>query len=234
MVATSATRDARNREEFTAGVRAILGADPEVITGDQEAASELHRRDRRPARRGPICTLLTWWSTSAADRPNSSSETASGRVAGRSVDIGCVRLTERHLHADPPHPAELDSALADVAGSDRRCPAQSVDIASARTLVAVAGTATTVTALALGLPAYDADRIHLSAVALADVERIYDELAVMTAAAAGRPRADASRPGRCDRRRRVDPAGGGPRGRPGAMVASEHDILDGIALSLCD
>jgi exopolyphosphatase / guanosine-5'-triphosphate,3'-diphosphate pyrophosphatase len=233
MVATSATRDARNRDEFTAGVRGILGADPEVITGQQEAAlsftgatGDLRARPDLPA---PYLVVdIGGGSTEfiLGGPPGSATPAAS-----LSVDIGCVRLTERHLKADPPHPDQLAAAQADVqaAIADVR---GVVDIASAATLVAVAGTATTVTALALGLPAYDPDRIHLSAVSLADVERIYGELAAMTAEQ--RAALGPMHPGRVDVivagaliLREVVRAVG-----TGGMVASEHDILDGIALSL--
>ncbi len=233
MVATSATRDARNRDEFTAGVRGILGADPEVITGQQEAAlsftgatGDLRARPDLPA---PYLVVdIGGGSTEfiLGGPPGSATPAAS-----LSVDIGCVRLTERHLKADPPHPDQLAAAQADVqaAIADVR---GAVDIASAATLVAVAGTATTVTALALGLPAYDPDRIHLSAVSLADVERIYGELAAMTAEQ--RAALGPMHPGRVDVivagaliLREVVRAVG-----TGGMVASEHDILDGIALSL--
>ena len=234
MVATSATRDARNRAEFTAGVRAILGADPEVITGEQEAdlsfAGATGDLLVRPDFKAPYLVV---------DIGGGSTEFILGgppgqaglRSASRSVDIGCVRLTERHFHTDPPRPSELAAALLDVSGAIADV-LKTVALASAGTLVAVAGTATTVTALALGLPAYYPDRIHLSAVSLPDVERIYDELSVM--AAAQRAALGPMHPGRVD----VIVAGAlvlrevvravGTAG----MVASEHDILDGIALSL--
>ncbi len=232
MVATSATRDARNRAEFTGGVRDILGIDPEVITAKEEAAlsftgatGELRGRPDLP---GPYLVV---------DIGGGSTEFIlggpDGPAASCSVDIGCVRMTERHIRSDPPAAGELNAALADIdaaiADAGRR-----VDLAATGTLVAVAGTATTVTALSLGLAEYDPDRIHLSAVSLGDVERIYDELSGMDA----RERAALGpmHPGRVDviiagaliLRQVVRAAG------TGGMVASEHDILDGIALSLID
>ncbi len=230
MVATSATRDARNRDDFTGGVRDILGVDPEVITGEQEAALSFVGATgdlrSRPDLGHPYLVV---------DIGGGSTEFIlggpDGPAASRSVDIGCVRMTERHLHSDPPSPGELQAAEADIAAAiaDVR---RTVDLAAARTLVAVAGTATTVTALALGLPAYDPDRIHLSSISAADVERIYDELAGMDAA--HRAALGPMHPGRVDVivagaliLREVVRATG-----TGGMVASEHDILDGITLSL--
>jgi exopolyphosphatase/guanosine-5'-triphosphate,3'-diphosphate pyrophosphatase len=230
MVATSATRDARNRDEFTRGVREILGIDPEVITGEQEAALSFVGATGdlrgRPELADPYLVV---------DIGGGSTEFIlggpDGPVASRSVDIGCVRMTERYIRTDPPAAAELQAAEADIAAAIADV-GRTVDLTAARTLVAVAGTATTVTALALGLPAYDPDRIHLSAVSLADVERIYGELSGMDAGQ--RAALGPMHPGRVDViiagaliLRGVVRAGG-----TGRMIASEHDILDGITLSL--
>ena len=230
MVATSATRDARNRAVFTAGVREILGAAPEVITGAQEAElSFLGATADLTARPDFALPYLV------VDIGGGSTEfilgEADGRAASGSVDIGCVRLAERHLHSDPATPAQLAAALAAARAAIAEV-RSSVDIEAAATLVAVAGTATTVAALALGLAEYDAARIHLSAVSLADVERVYEDLARMTAAE--RAALGPMHPGRVDvivagaliLREVVRAAG------TGGMVAGEHDILDGMALSL--
>ena len=165
MVATSATRDARNRADFIGGVREILGVEPEVITGEEEAALSFAGATGdlrgRPDLAEPYLVV---------DIGGGSTEFVlggpRGRRASRSVDIGCVRHdrtapAQRSAGAASWRAAEADiaTAIADAASA--------VDLAAARTLVAVAGTATTVTALALGLPEYDADRIHLSAISLA-------------------------------------------------------------------
>jgi exopolyphosphatase/guanosine-5'-triphosphate,3'-diphosphate pyrophosphatase len=231
MVATSATRDARNRGVFVSGVREILGVDPEVITGDEEAtlsfAGATGDLVARPDLAEPHLVV---------DIGGGSTEFILGRagdanpVAGRSVDIGCVRLTERHLRDDPVTPEQLAAAQHD-ADEAIAIAAQSVEIRAAKTLVAVAGTATTVTALALGLQTYDPERIHLSSITLAQVEGVYSDLAAMTAAQ--RAALGPMHPGRVDVivagaliLRQVVRAVG-----TGSMVASEHDILDGIALS---
>lgn len=230
LVATSATRDARNTGDFTRGVREILGVEPEVITGEQEAALSFVGATGdlvgRPDLPDPYLVV---------DIGGGSTEFIlggpGGPAASCSVDIGCVRLTERHVRSDPPAPAEIQAAEADVAAALADVGA-AVDLAATRTLLAVAGTATTVTALALGLPAYDPERIHLSAVSLGDVERICDELGRMdsTRRAALGP----MHPGRVD----VIVAGAlilrevVRAADAGGMVASEHDILDGITLSL--
>jgi exopolyphosphatase/guanosine-5'-triphosphate,3'-diphosphate pyrophosphatase len=230
MVATSATRDARNRADFVGGVREILGVDPEVVTGEEEAALSFAGATgdlrSRPDLTEPYLVV---------DIGGGSTEFVlggqQGPAASRSVDIGCVRLTERHLRSDPAAADELAAAEADIAAAiaDVR---QTVDLGATRTLVAVAGTATTVTALSLGLPEYDPDRIHLSAISLQEVERIYEALAAMDS----RQRAALGpmHPGRVD----VIVAGAlilrevVRAARTGGMVASEHDILDGITLSL--
>lgn len=230
MVATSATRDARNRDAFVTGVRDILGAAPEVITGDEEAALSFSGAtgDLRAAGYAASGLLVV-------DIGGGSTEFIlggpDGPVASRSVDIGCVRLAERHLHSDPASPDELAAAERD-ADAAIALAGETVDIASAATLVAVAGTATTVTALSLGLAEYDPERIHLSTIPLAEVERVYAELATMTAAQ--RAALGPMHPGRVDvivagaliLRQVVRAAG------RGTMIASEHDILDGIAFGL--
>jgi exopolyphosphatase / guanosine-5'-triphosphate,3'-diphosphate pyrophosphatase len=225
MCATSASRDASNAQDFRDMVRGVLGVDPEVITGDEEA---------RLSFRGAVTGL-------DADRPylivdigGGSTEfvTGSGDVERAiSVDIGCVRMTERHLHGDPPTAAEIEAATRDIeAAVDTALAA--VPGREARTLVGLAGSVTTVTALALGLAEYDASRIHHARVGYDAVARVTAELLAMPVRQ--RLALPVMHPGRAD----VIGAGAlilrivlERSGRP-AMVASEHDILDGIAFSL--
>jgi exopolyphosphatase/guanosine-5'-triphosphate,3'-diphosphate pyrophosphatase len=234
MVATSASRDAENSAEFVAGVRALLGKDPEVITGEEEAALSFAGATGDLLGRpefAPPYLVVDIGGGSTEFILGGEGEASRTPVASRSVDIGCVRLAERHLKSDPPTPEQLDAALRDARAAITEA-GRTVDFSAARTLVAVAGTATTVTALSLALPEYDPDRIHLSAIPLAEVERVYAELAVMTAEQ--RAALGPMHPGRVDvivagaliLREVVRAAG------TGLMVASEHDILDGIALEL--
>jgi exopolyphosphatase/guanosine-5'-triphosphate,3'-diphosphate pyrophosphatase len=235
MVATSATRDAANRELFFAMVRATLGAEAEVISGDEEARLSFAGAvgDLAPAD-GPFVVV---------DVGGGSTEVVVGDLtdagprvrAARSVDVGCVRLTERCLLDDPPTADEIAKAR-EVASGILAEAFAAVPVAGVRTWVGVAGTVTTMSALAQGLPAYDPAAIHLSRIPLADVHRVTRELLAM-------PRAERAalgpmHPGR------VDVIGGGAlvvdvlaeelAARAGitALVASEHDILDGIALSI--
>ena len=234
MVATSATRDAANRDDFFSMVRATLGAEAEVISGDEEArlafdgaVGELDPGD------GPFVVV---------DVGGGSTEvvvgalTASGPVvhAARSVDVGCVRLTERCLPDDPPTPEQVEKARAAAAGILADAVA-AVPVEGVRTWVGVSGTVTTLSALALDLPAYDPDVIHLSRLSLPDLHRVTTDLLAMPRAQ--RAALGPMHPGR------VDVIGGGAiiveelaRGlaRVGIteMVVSEHDILDGIARTI--
>jgi exopolyphosphatase/guanosine-5'-triphosphate,3'-diphosphate pyrophosphatase len=226
MVATSATRDARNRSDFVALVEAALGVTPEVITGDEEAALSFTgaTADLDPAD-GPFLVM---------DIGGGSTELVLGTTsveAARSVDVGCVRLTERHLLSDPPTAAEIAAARADVDAGLAQV-LEVVPASRARTAIGLAGSVTTVAALALGLAAYDAEQIHLSRLSAEQVRRITAELLAMTRAE--RAALPVMHPGR------VDVIGGGALVLERAMtllglgevVVSESDILDGIALSV--
>ncbi len=229
-VATSATRDARNRDEFVAMVRDVLGVDPEVITGDEEARLSFRgARDALPA--GSPAPILV------VDIGGGSTECVLGDGAGpwsaRSVDVGCVRLTERHLHSDPPTRAEIAAASADIAAALDDV-ARTVALTSAATFVGLAGSVTTVVAAALDLDSYQPERIHGARVSAADVTAACDRLLGMDRRT--RARLPYMHPGR------VDVIGGGAlvlrhvlaaAGTP-ELVASEHDILDGIAAGLAD
>jgi exopolyphosphatase/guanosine-5'-triphosphate,3'-diphosphate pyrophosphatase len=148
-----------------------------------------------------------------------------------SVDIGCVRMTERHLRSDPPAPAEIAAARADI-GAALDVVAAKIAVADARTLVGLAGSVTTVAALALGLDAYDAGRIHHTRIGAGQVHEQTARLLAMPQA--GRARLGVMHPGR------VDVIGGGALVLEAIMtrfgftevLVSEHDILDGIAWSL--
>ena len=225
MVATSATRDAANREDFVAMVRDVLGADPEVVSGDEEAALSFDGATRGldPAD-GPFLVM---------DIGGGSTELVLGTTvveAARSVDVGCVRLTERHLAGDPPTPAQVVAAERDVdAALD--VVRSVVPVGRARTAVGLAGSVTTVAALALDLPAYDSAAIHLSRIPAADVRTVTDRLLAMTREQ--RAALPVMHPGR------VDVIGAGALvlatlvdrlGLPEVLV-SEADILDGIAWS---
>ena len=227
MVATSATRDAANREAFVAMVHDVLGAEPEVITGDEEAALSYA---------GAVAGLAgVAWPVLVADIGGGSTELvvgdAHGPLAARSVDVGCVRMTERRLHSDPPSPEEVAAATDDVRAALATA-ARTVPVASAATFVGLAGSVTTVAAHALGLERYDPARIHGARIGRGDALAACADLL-------GRTREQRAalpfmHPGR------VDVIGGGAlvvaevlrASGCDAMVASERDILDGIVASL--
>ena len=226
MVATSATRDAANAAEFVDGCTAILAAVPEVVSGEEEA--RLSFRGATYELAGEPAPYVV------ADIGGGSTEIVMGTAEaeqGASVDVGCVRLTERRLRSDPPTRDEVDAAVADI-GRALDAVERGVDVSRARTFVGLAGSVTTVTAIALGLDAYDPDAIHLTRVGVADVERITDGLLAQTRAE--RARVGAMHPGRVD----VIAAGAlvlrevMRRWGLTEVVTSERDILDGIALSI--
>ena len=233
-VATSASRDAENRDEFVRGVLDILCVEPEVISGDQEAAfsftgatEELAGGDHLPK---PYLVV---------DIGGGSTEFVVGddRVgAARSVDIGCVRLTERHLVrdgvvSDPPTEAQIAAMRADIEAA-LDLAEQTVPLREARTLVGLAGSVTTVSAIAQELPEYDSEAIHHSRVSHERVREITEWL--LRSTHAERAAVPSMHPGR------VDVIGAGAlvllsiMERIGAqeVVVSEHDILDGIAWSV--
>ena len=239
-VATSATRDARNREDFAAGVRSLLGVDPEVVSGQEEAhlsfaGSLLGARGTDEGDGGGAPRLVV-------DLGGGSTELVLGvdaPAAAISLNTGSVRITERYL-ADGVTPAAEAAARAEVRGLLDRA-AQAVDLAATGRLVGLAGTITTVTAHALGLAGFDAEAIDGAELAVGTARASCD--AIVRSTAAERESWAYLRPGRRD----VIAAGAlvwseviarvvaetTAAGRPLATtVTSLHDILDGIALSL--
>jgi exopolyphosphatase/guanosine-5'-triphosphate,3'-diphosphate pyrophosphatase len=230
MVATSATRDASNAAEFTHMVKEVLGVAPEVLTGDEEAVlSFAGATAELTAGPDPGPFLV-------ADIGGGSTEFVLGRAGGMperkiSVNVGCVRMTERHLHGDPPTDQEVAAATADVDAALDTV-AAAVPVRQARTLVGLAGSVATVVGIAIGLPAYDSALIHHARVPAAEVHAVTGSLLAQTRAE--RAAIGLMHPGR------VDVIGGGAlvldrimqRFGFGQVLASEHDILDGIAWSL--
>jgi exopolyphosphatase / guanosine-5'-triphosphate,3'-diphosphate pyrophosphatase len=226
MVATSASRDAENSEEFRAVVLEVLGVEPEVISGSEEAALSFKGATRSLDRRdGPFLVM---------DIGGGSTELVLGTddvTAAQSVDVGCVRLTERHLVDDPPTEPQVAAAVRDIDAAVEQVRAV-VPVADARTAVGLAGSVTTVAALALALSSYDRDRIHLTRLARADVEKVTADLLAMTRAE--RAALPVMHPGR------VDVIGAGAlilrtlveRLDLSEVLVSEADILDGIAWSI--
>ena len=212
-VATSASRDAKNAGEFIDGVRAAFGdldVSPEVVSGDEEAQ---------------LSFVGATGGLRAAELPG----------PYLVVDLGSVRLTERHLHGDPPTLNEIANATVDVELALARA-ADEVDLTGIGTVVGLAGSITTITAMALDLPSYQPARIHLAELLVEDHELACTRLLTMTRAE--RAGLGFMHPGR------IDVIGAGAlvwqlvlarvaSRSPGVrVVTSEHDILDGIALSL--
>ncbi|MEE3753685.1 Ppx/GppA phosphatase family protein [Mycobacterium intracellulare] len=237
MVATSAARDVANRDDFFAMTADVLGAVlpgavAEVISGAEEAALSFRGAvGELDSAAGPFVVV---------DLGGGSTEIVVGGgavVASHSADIGCVRLTERCLHSDPPTPAEV-AAARQVVRERLEVALGVVPVEGARTWVGLAGTMTTLSALAHNLPAYDSAAIHLSHVAGADLLAVCERLIGMTRAerAALPPMHEG----------RADVIGGGAivveelarelRARAGIeeLTVSEHDILDGIVLSIAE
>ena len=224
--ATSATRDATNRHLFVDGVRERLGIELEVITGEEEAALSFAGaiKDLDPSN-GPFLVV---------DIGGGSTEFVFGTStveAARSVNIGCVRMTERHFASDPATAEQIELARTDIQAAIAQAAAV-VPITKAKTLVAVAGTATTVAAAALDLPEYDRYAIHLSRIS---AQQTHDAATMFaTSTREQRLALGYMHPGRVD----VIAAGSLVLSEimkaTGAseFVASESDILDGMAFSL--
>ncbi|MCR1782020.1 exopolyphosphatase [Nocardioides carbamazepini] len=228
--ATSATRDASNAAEFAAGVRARLGTDPEVLSGEEEARLAFDGAIRGLAAaavevRGPA--LVVDIGGGSTELILGDPET--GPSVAHSMDIGSVRLHERHVRHDPLTREEIAAVVADVDAALDGCP---VDPAAARSVLAVAGTNTTIAAGTLGLAAYDRALIHGRELAVADVQAQVQRLLAMSVAE--RRGLGWMHPGRAD----VIDAGALIVSRVldrlsvASITVAETDILDGIAWSL--
>ena len=224
--ATSATRDATNRHLFIDGVRSRLGVEPEVISGEEEASLSFSGAVQEfNSAEGPFLVV---------DIGGGSTEFVYGTTnveSAKSVNIGCVRMSERHFTNDPALAQEIDSARVDIQEAIAKAAAV-VPITQAKTLIAVAGTATTVAAAALGLSEYDRYAIHLSRIS-AEKTHLISQM-FLTTTREERLALGYMHPGRVD----VIPAGSLVLSEimkaTGAaeFVASESDILDGIARSI--
>lgn len=231
-VATSALRDAVNVDGFLTGMRVALGVAPRIISGDEEARLSFAGAVRAlPDRPGPYLVVdIGGGSTEVV-----LGESPAGPVEARSVDVGSVRLTERYLCSDPPTPAEVERARADVVEAIEDV-AAAVDLARTRTLVGVAGTVTTLSAHALELPTYDATAVDGAVLPIGVLRTACDDLLA-------RSRAERAELPYVEQGR-VDVIGAGAlvwgeildrvsrEAGVSEAVTSEHDILDGLAWSI--
>nr|WP_202518891.1 Ppx/GppA phosphatase family protein [Streptomyces sp. SID1034] len=224
-VATSASRDAENRDDFVRGVLGILGVEPEVISGDQEAEFSFVGATKELD--GDDDYLVV-------DIGGGSTEFVVGSAgveAARSVDVGCVRMTERHHPGDPATPEQIAAIRADIEAA-LDLAEQTVPLREPRTLVGLAGSVTTVAAISLGLSAYDSAALHHARISYEEVAAVTGRLLASTHEE--RAAIPVLHPGR------IDVIGAGAlvlqavMERTGAreVVVSEHDILDGIAWSI--
>jgi exopolyphosphatase/guanosine-5'-triphosphate,3'-diphosphate pyrophosphatase len=223
--ATSATRDARNAQVFTDGVRARLGVEPEVLSGEQEAA--LVFAGAVGHLRGPVAEPVL-----VVDIGGGSTELVLGHdrpVASVSLDIGAVRLHERHLPGDPPTAEQVAACVADIGRHLDDCP---VPLADAASVIGTSGTIKTLAAGMLDLPAYDRDAVDGAELGVAETAAYVETLLAMTVAE--RRSIPSMHPGR------ADVIGAGAliwtrvlaRSGVASYVVSEADILYGIADSL--
>lgn len=229
-VATSASRDVSNRAEFFSGVKDRLGIEPTVISGDEEARLSFLGATsglaELPAAPTPPYLVI--------DIGGGSTEFVVGSdapIAAISTDVGCVRMTERHFHSDPPTPEQIAAATADIDAAIAKA-TEVVPISTVGSLIGLAGSVTTIAALALELEVYDSDKIHGSKISANKVHEITQSLLLMTRAqrAALGPMHEG----------RVDVICGGALVLDRIMqltglahvIVSEHDILDGIAFDL--
>lgn len=169
IAATSAVRDASNRDAFVDAVRSATGVSPEVLTGEQEARLSFLGATSELTTAGPFLVL---------DVGGGSTEFVAGNrtvEAWTSLDVGSVRLTERHIKGDPPSESEVDAVAADARTAVEE--ARQIVGSQAGTLVGLAGTITTIAAIVLGLEDYDRERIHHASLQSGDVRRVSEMLA---------------------------------------------------------
>ena len=240
--ATSASRDASNAAVFADGVEERLGVRPEVVSGADEARLSFAGATRQlPAVPSPVLvvdigggsTELVLGRVASSSAASSAAADRTGGVveSGQSRDIGSVRLTERHLHSDPPASSEIDAARATIAAALDTLPAEGVDLGHARTVVAVSGTGLTLAAAVLDLPGLDRARLDGAVVPVAGVSQAASRLLAMTVAE--RRELPYMHPGR------ADVIGAGAlildavlaRTSAAEVRVSVSDILDGIAWS---
>lgn len=229
--ATSATRDASNAAEFSDAVFAVLGVRPRVLTGAQEAAASFLGAAREFSVGSTLVIDIGGGSTEFVQ--GSFAETGPKPTFAQSVDLGCVRMTERFLASDPPTVQEIADCVAAI---DSTIVPVLDQLSETDTLVMVAGTATSIAAHVLGLDDYDSERIHGSRIAFGDMHKAANNL--LSRSVAQRLKLGFMHPGR------ADVIGGGSlitnrilehvRCATGIVVISEHDILDGIALGAAD
>lgn len=229
-VATSASRDVSNRDVFVAGIKARLSVEPDVISGDEEArlsflgATADLVNDSNPPQ--PPYLVI--------DIGGGSTEFVLGTTGpefAKSTNVGCVRMTERHLVSDPPTAEQIEATIKDIDEAIRLA-SETVPMNQAASLIGLAGSVTTVAAVALGLDRYDSTKIHGSRISASDVHRVTQELLAM-------PRDQRAALGPMHEGR-VDVIGGGALVLDRILtltgitevVVSERDILDGIARAL--
>jgi exopolyphosphatase/guanosine-5'-triphosphate,3'-diphosphate pyrophosphatase len=233
MTATSAARDAANRADFFAAAAGTVGVEPELLSGDEEATLSFFGATEELGLDG-----REWWLV--ADIGGGSTELAVGPspdgpdrpIGARSLDVGCVRLTERCLPHDPVPQEDLDAARRLLIGMFEQATAEVPELAKAQHLLGLAGTVSALASYEMGLHTYDRDRIHHHHLSRSAVRRALGELAAMPASdRVGRPGIEAAR---------ADVIVGGALILDALMdffgldecVASESDILDGLARSL--
>jgi exopolyphosphatase / guanosine-5'-triphosphate,3'-diphosphate pyrophosphatase len=237
IAATSAVRDAADRDRFFGGVRSLTGVDAEVISGEEEARlSFLGAVGAVEVARPPAVIDVGGGSTELIVGRGEGAAAADEVAGSVSLQLGCVRLTERHLRHDPPATAELTAARTFVRQrldeADEALARQDARLADAGALIGVAGTSTTLAALHLGLATYDEDRIHAAHIPAAALEELTSRLTTMTTAA--RAELGPVQAGR------EDVLHGGAivldevvrRYGFTELVVSEADILDGLVASL--